>query len=270
MSATPRLLRGLLWVGLLVLLAWAAVRAKLAFGDLASGGANIREYLFGSSEHPDAGYFPPDFSRWRTFLAGTLDTLAIALWGTTLSLIGALPLGVLGARNGAALFGGPRWLDGTLYHVARRTMDALRAVNELVFALIFVVAVGGGPFAGVLALAVHSAGVLGKLLSEAIESIDPGQVEAIEATGAGRMQVVSFAVAPQVAPLFLSYLLLRFETNVRAATVVGMTGAGGVGHELWTAIRSFENQEACAILLIIIGLVVAIDRLSASLRARVI
>lgn len=257
------------WVLLAGVMAWAATRAELAFGDLVSGSANIREYLFGSVDHPDAGYFPPDFDRWRTYLDGTLDTLAIALWGTALSLLGALPLAVLGARNGAALFGGPKWLDGTLYHVARRTMDALRAVNELVFALIFVVAVGGGPFAGVLALAVHTAGVMGKLLSEAIESIDPGQVEAIEATGAGRMQVVAFAVAPQVAPLFVSYLLLRFETNVRAATVVGMTGAGGIGHELWTAIRSFKNQEACAILLIIILLVVAIDRLSASLRARV-
>ncbi|MCO4771878.1 MAG: phosphonate ABC transporter, permease protein PhnE [Deltaproteobacteria bacterium] len=250
-------------------MAWAASRSELAFGELISGGANIREYLFGSVDHPDAGYFPPDFSRWDVYLSGTLDTLAIALWGTALSLLGALPLGVLGARNGAELFGGPKWLDGTLYHLARRTMDALRAVNELVFALIFVVAVGGGPFAGVLALAVHSAGVLGKLLSEAIEAIDAGQVEAIEATGAGRLQTVAFAVAPQVAPLFVSYLLLRFETNVRAATVVGMTGAGGIGHELWTAIRSFQNQEACAILLIIILLVVAIDRLSASLRARV-
>lgn len=261
--------RALLWLGLLVVLAWSASRAELAFDELVAGSGNIREYLFGSAEHPDAGYFPPDFGRWRTFLGGTLDTLAIAVWGTALSLLGAIPLGVLGARNGAALFGGPRWVDGTLYHLARRTMDALRAVNELVFALIFVVAVGGGPFAGVLALAVHSAGVLGKLLSEAIEAIDPGQVEAIEATGAGKMAVVSFAVAPQVAPLFVSYLLLRFETNVRAATVVGMTGAGGIGHELWTAIRSFENQEACAILLVIILLVVGIDRLSATLRARV-
>ena len=264
-----RALSAVAWVLLAGVMAWAASRAELAFGDLVSGSANIREYLFGSVDHPDAGYFPPDFDRWRTYLDGTLDTLAIALWGTALSLLGALPLAVLGAKNGAALFGGPKWLDGTLYHVARRTMDALRAVNELVFALIFVVAVGGGPFAGVLALAVHTAGVLGKLLSEAIESIDAGQVEAIEATGAGRMQVVAFAVAPQVAPLFVSYLLLRFETNVRAATVVGMTGAGGIGHELWTAIRSFKNQEACAILLIIILLVVAIDRLSASLRARV-
>ncbi len=266
---TRRTLTGLAWLAFFVVMAWAAARSELAFGDLVAGSANIREYLFGSAEHPDAGYFPPDFDRWSVYLAGTLDTLAIALWGTALSLLGALPLGVLGARNGAKLFGGPAWLDGSLYHLARRTMDALRAVNELVFALIFVVAVGGGPFAGVLALAVHSAGVLGKLLSEAIEAIDPGQVEAIEATGAGRMQVVSFAVAPQVAPLFVSYLLLRFETNVRAATVVGMTGAGGIGHELWTAIRSFKNQEACAILIVIILLVVAIDRASASLRARV-
>ena len=251
-----------------VALVWAAGRAELSPTALVQGLGNIGEYLFGSAEHPDSGYFPPDFGRWRAYSEGTLDTLAIALWGTTLSLLGALPLGVLGARNGAALLGGPRWTSGLAHQVARRFMDSLRAVNELGFALICVVAVGGGPFAGVLALAVHSTGVLGKLLSEAIEAIDAGQVEAIEATGAGRLQIVSFAVAPQVAPLFVSYLLLRFETNVRAATVVGMTGAGGIGHELWTAIRSFRNQEACAILLIIVALVVAIDRASSTVRAR--
>jgi phosphonate transport system permease protein len=253
----------------LLALLWAARRAEFSLPNLASGAGNMRLFVFGDPARQISGFFPPAFDRLPEYGRATLDTLAIALVGTALSLLLALPLGVLGSRNGSALLGGPRPLQIAVYHGARRTMDALRAVNELIFALMFVSAVGIGPFAGVLALAVHTGGVLGKLISEAVEAVDPGPVEAISATGAGRLQVLSFAVVPQVAPHFVSYLLYRLETNVRAATVVGMTGAGGIGWLLWEAMRGYELQRACAALLLVVALVVAIDQGCARLRARV-
>jgi phosphonate transport system permease protein len=145
-------------------------------------------------------------------------------------------------------------------------MDVLRAVNEFVFALMFVTAVGLGPFAGMLALGVHTGGVLGKLLSEAIEAIDPGQVEGVSAVGAGRLHVIAFGVVPQVMPSFLSYVLLRFESDIRSASVIGMVGGGGIGFYLWDTIRSFNDREAATVILLIVAMVMVIDVVSSRVR----
>jgi phosphonate transport system permease protein len=145
-------------------------------------------------------------------------------------------------------------------------MDAARAINEVVFAMLFVVAVGLGPFAGVLALWVHTTGILAKLFSEAVEAIDPQPVEGIRATGARRLEEIAYGVVPQVLPLWISYSLYRFESNVRAAAVVGMVGAGGIGVVLWEIIRGFYYAETCAVLIIIIVTVSLIDLASARLR----
>jgi phosphonate transport system permease protein len=145
-------------------------------------------------------------------------------------------------------------------------MDSFRAINEIVFALLFVVAVGLGPLAGVLALAVHNIGIVAKLFSEAVEAIDPRPVEGIRATGAGRLQEVIFGVVPQVMPLWSSYTLYRFETNVRSATVLGIVGAGGIGHSLYENIRSFHYAETAAIIIIIVVTVMLIDIVSARIR----
>jgi phosphonate transport system permease protein len=145
-------------------------------------------------------------------------------------------------------------------------MDVLRAVNEFVFALMFVTAVGLGPFAGMLALGIHTGGVLGKLLSETIEGIDPGQAEGVTAVGAGRLQVVSFGVVPQVLPNFLSYVLLRFESDIRSAAVIGMVGGGGIGFYLWDTIRSFNDREAATVILLIVAMVMCTDVISARIR----
>lgn len=141
-----------------------------------------------------------------------------------------------------------------------------RAINEMVFAMLFVVAVGLGPFAGVLALFVHTTGILSKLFSEAVEAIDPQPVEGIRATGAHALEEIVFGVLPQVMPLWISYALYRFESNVRSATVVGMVGAGGVGVILWEVIRSFQYAQTCAVLLMIVLTVSAIDLISSRLR----
>ena len=151
-------------------------------------------------------------------------------------------------------------------HYLGRRMDACRAINEMVFAMLFVVAVGLGPFAGVMALFIHTTGVLSKLLSEAVEAIEPGPVEGIRATGANKIEEILYGVLPQVMPLLISYSLYRFESNVRSATVVGMVGAGGIGVTLWEAIRGFQFPQTCALMVLIIITVSLLDFLSQRLR----
>jgi phosphonate transport system permease protein len=145
-------------------------------------------------------------------------------------------------------------------------MDACRAINEMVFAMLFIVAVGLGPFAGVLALWVHTTGILAKLFAEAVEAIDPRPVEGVRATGANALEEVIYGVIPQVMPLWISYSLYRFESNVRSASVVGMVGAGGIGVVLYDVIRGFQYPETCAVMLMIIVTVTAIDMISARIR----
>jgi phosphonate transport system permease protein len=130
----------------------------------------------------------------------------------------------------------------------------------------FVTAVGLGPFAGMLALAVHTGGVLGKLFSETIEAIDPGQVEGVVAVGANRLHVLAFGVTPQVLPNFLSYIMLRFESDIRSASVIGMVGGGGIGFYLWDTIRAFNDREAATVILMIVAMVMCVDVLSARVR----
>ena len=160
-----------------------------------------------------------------------LVSVQIAIWGTVLAVVFGVPLGILCADNVAPA--------GSCLPV-RRLMDAARAINEMVFAVLFVVAVGLGPFAGVLAIFVHTTGVLAKLFSEAVEAIDPRPVEGVRATGADRLHEVVYGVVPQVLPLWISYALYRFESNVRSATVVGLVGAGGIGQVLFEAFRGFD------------------------------
>jgi len=130
----------------------------------------------------------------------------------------------------------------------------------------FVTAVGLGPFAGMLALGIHTGGVLGKLLSETVESIDPGQVEGVAGVGAGWLHVIAFGVAPQIAPNYLSYILLRFESDIRSASVIGMVGGGGIGFYLWDTIRSFNDREAATVILLIVAMVMLVDIVSARIR----
>jgi phosphonate transport system permease protein len=188
-------------------------------------------------------------------------TLEIALWGTALAVILAVPCGLASSANIA-----PVWV----YQPMRRLMDATRAINEMVFALLFVVAVGLGPFAGVLALFVHTTGILAKLFSEAVEAIDPHPVEGIRATGATPLAEIVFGVLPQVMPLWISYTLYRFESNVRSAAVVGIVGAGGIGALLWDVIRGFQYAQTMAIMIMIVVTVSVLDLLSARIRRTLI
>ncbi len=202
-------------------------------------------------------FFPPDLTDWKTYLEETLITIQIAIWGTFLAVICAVPCGILSSENIV-----PWWV----YQPMRRLMDAFRAINEMVFAMLFVVAVGLGPFAGVLALWIHTTGILAKLFSEAVEAIDPQPVEGIRSTGANAMEEILYGVIPQVLPRRISFSLYRFESNIRSATVVGMVGAGGVGVLLWELIRGFYFSQTCAVMLFIIATVSLFDLLSQRLR----
>jgi phosphonate transport system permease protein len=204
------------------------------------------------------GYLNPSFTHVGEYAWQCVVTVCIALWGTLLAVVLAIPLGLLGARNLA-----PHPL---VYLAARRIMDLLRAVNEFVFALMFVTAVGLGPFAGMLALGLHTGGVLGKLLSETVESIDPGQVEGVSAAGATGLQTIAFGVVPQILPNFVSYVLLRFESDIRSASVIGMVGGGGIGFYLWDTIRAFNDREAATVILLIVAMVMCVDVVSSRIR----
>ena len=207
------------------------------------------------------GFFPPNFTEWKMYMDEMWITVQIAIWGTALSIITAIPFGILSSENVA-----PWWV----YQPIRRLMDAARAINEMVFAMLFVVAVGLGPFAGVLALWIHTTGILAKLFSEAVEAIDPRPVEGVRATGATPMQEVIFGIIPQVLPLWISFSLYRFESNVRSATVLGIVGAGGIGMVLWEGIRGFYYAETAAVLIIIVLSVSVLDIISQRLRKMVI
>ena len=237
------------WAVVLIVLGWAWKGADMRPLDLFRDSANMGTFL--------AEFFPPDFREWRSYLREMIVTVHIAVWGTVLAILCAIPFGLLSSSNIV-----PIWI----YQPVRRLMDACRAINEMVFAMLFIVAVGLGPFAGVMALWIHTTGTLAKLFSEAVEAIDPRPVEGVRATGASAIEEIVYGVIPQVLPLWISYSLYRFESNVRSASVVGMVGAGGIGVILYEVIRGFEYAQTCAVMLIIIVFVTAIDMLSARIR----
>lgn len=200
------------------------------------------------------------FWGWQKWLKLLAETLLLSYVGTTIGAVGAFGLNFFAAANLSPHRG--------LRFVVRRLMEFCRTVPSIVFALIFVIAFGLGPMAGVLAIAIHSIGALGKLYSEQAENIDMKPLEGVRSTGASWMSSIRFAVLPQVMPGFASYTLLRFEINVREASVMGFVGAGGIGQELVVAVRKFFYSDVSAILLMIIVTVFIIDILTGWLRGR--
>jgi phosphonate transport system permease protein len=249
-----RLRAWLLWLALLGLLAWSWAPAEMfRVSALFTDWRNMAEF--------GRAFLHPNFHDWDAYLEDMVVTIQIAIWGTALAVFLGIPFAILSSANVC-----PHWV----VQPVRRLMDACRAINEIVFALMFVVAVGLGPFAGVMALFIHNLGVFAKLFSEAVEAIDPRPVEGIRATGARRLQEVIFGVVPQVTPLWSSLTLYRLETNVRSATTLGIVGAGGIGQTLYESIRAFQYGETAAQVIIVVVTVMAIDLLSARLRKALI
>ncbi len=234
-------------------LGWAYDGAEIAPGKLLANRQNIADFA--------KEFAVPNFSDWREYVREMVVTVQMAIWGTFLAMVLAVPLGLLSSTNLVPWY---------IRLPVRRLMDAFRAINEMVFALVFIAAVGLGPFAGMLALFVHTLGTLAKLFSEAVETINPHPVEGIRATGASSIDEVVYGVIPQVMPLWISYTLYRFESNVRSASVVGMVGAGGIGYLLHDAMGSYAYGDVSAMLIIILATVVALDVVSARVRKRFI
>jgi len=241
------------WAAILALFLWSAWATELSLSRSIEGLPFVLDFL--------RRMVPPDPSVLGHALRGATQTLQIAIVGTAIAAILALPVGFLAARNVS-----PPWL----FYVARSILNMFRAVDTLVYALIFVAAVGLGPFPGVLAVVAYTATVLAKLYSEAIESIDPGPVEAVVATGATRLQLLRWGILPQLVPQFLSFTLYRFETNIRAAAILGFVGAGGIGFYIQTYLRMLNYPAASTVLLVLIALVMVVDFASSRLRARLV
>jgi len=197
-----------------------------------------------------------------TILTAIVETLQMAIIGSSISIILSIPFGLLAARNITP--------NAAIYQATRMVLNVIRAVPELIWALIFVAAVGLGPFGGVLALGVGSIGSLSKLYAESIEAIDPQQVLALRATGATPLQVFIYSVLPQALPVTASYSLLSFESNVRAATILGLVGAGGVGFVLQKYMALFQYHRLTGAVILLAITVTVIDRASAYLRKKMI
>ncbi len=240
----------LFWIALAVLLAWSFKPSEMYRApSLVTDAGNMASYA--------SGFLKPNFHDWRYYLSELVITVQIAMWGTFLAVIVGMPISLLCSNNVA-----PPWVVQPM----RRLMDACRSINELVWAVFFVVAVGLGPFAGVMAIFLNTTGIVAKLFSEAVEASDPRPVEGIRATGATRTQEVLYGIVPQVMPLWISYSLYRFESNVRGATVLGIVGAGGIGQVLFESIRGFYYAETAALMIMVILTVSLVDIISQQLR----
>ncbi len=195
-----------------------------------------------------------------------VETVFLALMGTTIAVVVAVPLSFLGARN--LMTKTP--VGSTIYYLTRGFFNIMRSIEPLILAIVFTVWVGLGPFAGVLALGLHSIAALGKLYSEQIESIDPGPIEAVTATGAKPLQVVRFAVVPQIVPQFIAFTIYRWDTNVRMSTVIGFVGGGGIGFILQQYINLLQYRQAATAVWAIAFVVAAMDYFSAVIRERIV
>lgn len=241
------------------------IGALICIGILAlfeTGFFDTQRFLDGAPAMRQLGseMVPPNFERWNRWIKPLLDTLSMSVAGTALAMILSLPLALMAAPNTS-----PHPL---IYQLARILLAAFRSVPEIILGIIFVAAVGFGALPGVLALALHSTGMVGKFYAEAIEHVDPKPIEAAKATGATRLQIVTHAVLPQVLPQLADITLYRWEYHFRASAVLGIVGAGGIGFELMSALRLIKYDEVSAILLCVLLCVLVVDTVGSTLRKR--
>lgn len=228
--------------------------AEVDFGKLWAGLPRLANWA--------ARAWPPDLSEIGVLSIRAAETVAMGTVGTSFGALIAIPVCLLAARN---ITPSP-WFSVP----ARSVLNTLRGIDAFVFALIFVAAVGLGPFAGVLGVALHAAGSIAKLWSESIETVEPGPIEAVTMTGAGRLKVIRYALVPDILPSLSSIALYMWEWSVRASTVLGVVGAGGIGQELKNSVDLLQFDRVFAILILVLAMVTTIDAISARLRRRLI
>ena len=253
-----RLMRFLSWTAFLLLTGWCLWDFGFSPARIVDGAQRLATVL--------AFMFPPHvwttWAEWQEVLKGLGETVAMAFMGTLLGALVAFPLAFLGAKN---------ILPSTWLRLGvRRGFDALRAVEQLILALVFIRAFGLGPLAGILAIAVSEVGTFSKLFSEAIENTSTKPVDGIKASGGGLLQTIRYAVLPQALPVILSIVLYNFESNTRTGTILGIVGAGGIGFLLADRIHAYRWPEAWTIIFLIIFMVYLIDGFSGFLRKRII
>ncbi len=269
------LLHWLFVAGLVVVFLWSARMAQI------DPGALLDEEALGNFIKFFAGAFPPDLSAdFLGFLVRpTIETIQISILGTAIAVVIGFPLGLLGTAtlayrgilHGREASGAPfrrvaRFLP---YAISRGLLSLFRSIPEFVWALMFVKAVGLGPFPGVLAIGVAYGGMVGKVYSEILETVDPQPLEALQAAGASRWQIVLYGFLPQAYPNFVSYTLYRWECAIRASAVLGLVGAGGLGQQIEISMRMFDFHQVFTLVMILFALVAGVDWLSARIRQRV-
>ncbi|HUR41930.1 MAG TPA: phosphonate ABC transporter, permease protein PhnE [Verrucomicrobiae bacterium] len=230
------------WLLLAAYVVYAASTLGFSWSRMAEGMGHGQAFI--------GRMFPPSYENSEAILRGLKESLEIAVLASFAGILIALPLGLLAARN---------LMPAAVSWTARAVIALARAFHPVILAIVFVKAIGFGAVAGVMALVVASIGFIGKLFAEAIEEISMKQVEAVRATGASFMNVIAFAVLPQVLPRFIGFATYQFDSNVRNSTMVGIMGAGGIGAPLFVAFQRFEYDAVCAIVLVIIGVVFACE-----------
>ncbi|PEC23132.1 phosphonate ABC transporter, permease protein PhnE [Bacillus cereus] len=249
----PSKLKHMLTVILVIVLLWgSSVQVDASFSKLVAGFPNMMDLL--------KEMVPPDWSYFQVITTTMLDTIRMAIIGTTLGAILAVPLALFAASN--------VFTSAFLYSPARLILNFIRTIPDLLLAAIFVAIFGIGPLPGILALTFFSVGLVAKLLYESIESIDPGPLEAMTAVGANKVQWIVYGVIPQVKAHFVSYVLYTFEVNVRAAAVLGLVGAGGIGLYYDRTLGFLQYQQTASIIIYTLVVVLLIDYISTLLREK--
>lgn len=250
-----RQLEILLFSGIVVGLFWWAARGTgLKIDTFIGGFSSAGEFLL--------SMFPPNFAILFKVMPRIIETLQMAVASIIIATAIALPLSFLAARNTSPSY--------PIYKITRLFLNLLRSIPTLLWALLFIAMIGLGPFPGILGLAAHCIGTLGKYFSESIENVNPEIIEATEATGANKIQIIIFTIIPELKSLFLGFSLYYFEFCIRTASMMGVVGAGGIGMELLFSIRLFRYQETLAILIIIVAMVTTVDTFSFIIRKRMI
>ena len=267
-GALPRFSWGpaLAVLGILGLTGWSAYGAEFNLLELLGGTRPIEKFV--------SGMFPPDLSvkTLQTTGTGILETFQMSFLGALIGAIVASPLAALATAETSTIGSsrGERLLRLVPYHVSRFVLNVFRSVPDILWALVFVVALGLGPFPGTLALAVHSAGILGKLYSETLEAVPDRPVEALRATGAGALQTFLFGRLPQALSSLTSLTLYQWECNIRSATILGFVGAGGIGQQILISMNLFDYPKVATLVGATIIAVLLVDRFSALVRKRLV
>ncbi|MDM5189334.1 phosphonate ABC transporter, permease protein PhnE [Bacillus sp. DX4.1] len=255
MPPPPKKLKHMLTIILMILLFWgSSVQVDASFSKLLTGLPNILDLL--------KEMVPPDWSYFGAITNAILDTIRMAIIGTTLGSILAIPLALLSASN--------VFPSTFLYGPTRFILNLIRTIPDLLLAAIFVAIFGIGPLPGILALTFFSVGIVAKLLYESIEAVDQGPLEAMTAVGANKVQWITYAVIPQVTAHFVSYVLYTFEVNVRAAAVLGLVGAGGIGLYYDRTLGFLQYQQTASIIIYTLIVVLMIDYMSTVLREKLL